>query len=95
MTKANGITALNMLRPRGVFHNFQYGEVHANIWGLKFYVNQYMGSVNYNMTKIQYLGPANLKKGRIVEFGAGLQNIGLNIWGSQNVRLNIWGSAKK
>ena len=35
----------------GVLPNFQYGEVHANIWGLKFYVNQYLGSVNYNMEK--------------------------------------------
>ena len=33
----------------GVLHNFQYGEVHANVCGLKFYINQYLGSVNYNM----------------------------------------------
>ena len=63
--------------------------VHANIWGLKFYVNQYLGSVNDNMDKIHYLGSTNPKKGRIVEFGVGLQNIGLNIWDPQNVRLNI------
>ena len=35
----------------GVLHNFQYWEVHANIWGLKIYVNQYLGSVNYNTDK--------------------------------------------
>ena len=35
----------------GVLHNFQYGEVHANIWGLKFRLNQYLGSANYNMDK--------------------------------------------
>ena len=26
-------------------------EVHANIWGLKFYVNRYLGSSKYNMDK--------------------------------------------
>ena len=61
------------------------GGVHANIWGPKFTLNQYLGSVNYNMDKIQYFGSTNLKKGSIVEFGAGLQKI----------RLNISGSAKK
>ena len=44
-------------------HN-AHGEVHANIWGLKFYVNQYLGSANYNMDKIQYLGYTNLKEGQ-------------------------------
>ena len=29
--------------PRGVLHNFQYGEVHANIWGPKFYVKSIFG----------------------------------------------------
>ena len=37
--------------PRGVLPNFQYREVHVNIWGLKFYVNQYLASVYYNMDK--------------------------------------------
>ena len=37
--------------PRGVLLNFQYAEVHANVWGLKFFVNQYLGSVNYNKDK--------------------------------------------
>ena len=36
---------------QGVLQNFPYGEIHANIWGLKFYVHQYLGSVNYNMDK--------------------------------------------
>ena len=40
-----------LLIPGGVLHNFQYGDVHATIWGLKCYVNQYLGSVNYNMDK--------------------------------------------
>ena len=37
--------------PGRVLHNFQYGEVHANIWGLKFHLNQYLGPVNCNMDK--------------------------------------------
>ena len=80
---------------QGVLHYFQYGEVHANIWGLKFYVNQYLGSVNHNMDQNSIFRVHKSEKGRIVEFGAGLQNIGLNIWGPQNVRLNIWGPARK
>ena len=57
-----GVTThtLNLVPGGGVLHNFQYGEVHANIWGLKFYVNQYLESVNYNVDKIQYLGSKNL-----------------------------------
>ena len=47
----NGENVAGRRIPGGLFHNFQYGEVHANIWGLKFYVNQYLGSVNYNMEK--------------------------------------------
>ena len=44
------------VNPRGgVLHNFQHGEVHANIWGLKFYVNQCLESVNYNMDKSSIL----------------------------------------
>ena len=31
------------------------------------------------------------EKRRIMEFDAGLQNIGLNIWGPHNVGLIIWG----
>ena len=51
--------------------------------------NQYLGSVNYKMDKNSIFWPTNLKKGRIVEFGAGLQNITLNIWDPQNIRHNI------
>ena len=55
------------------------------------------GVCDFQGGQIQYLGSRNLKKGRIVDFGAGLQNIGprLDIWGPQNVRLNIWESARK
>ena len=38
-------------------------------------LNQYLGSVNYNMDKIQYLGPTNLKQEEswnLVEFGCQL-----------------------
>ena len=34
---------LHVGMPRGVLHNFQYGEVHANIWGPKFYVKSIFG----------------------------------------------------
>ena len=51
-------------------------------------LNHYLGSVNYNMGRIQCFGSTNLKKGRIMEFGAGLQNIRLNIWGPQNIIVN-------
>ena len=88
-------TKIFMPRGGGVLHNCQYGEVHANIWDLKFYVNQYLESVNYNMDKNSIFRVHKSKKGRIVEFDAGLKNIRLNIWGPQNVRLNIWGSARK
>ena len=43
------------------------------IFGVRnFTLNQYLGSVNYNMDKIHYFGSKNLGKGRIVDFGAGL-----------------------
>ena len=60
------------------------------IFGVRnFTLNQYLGSVNYNMDKNSIFGSINLKKGRIVEFGVSLQGIRLNIWGPQNIRLNI------
>ena len=59
-------------------------------------LNQYLGSLNYNMDKNSILWVHKSEKGRIVEFGAGLQkNIRLNIWGPQNIRRDISGSAKK
>ena len=55
--------------PRGVLPNFQYGGGSVPIFGVrKFTLNQYLGSVNYNMDKNSYLGCKNLTKGRIVEF---------------------------
>ena len=79
-------------RGGGVLHNFQYREVHANIWGLKFHLNQYLGSVNYKIDKNSVFRVHKSEKGRIVEFGAGLQNIGLNIWGSPKTISSIFGS---
>ena len=63
--------------------------VHASIWGLKFTVSQYLGSVNYNMDKNSIFRVHKSEKGRIMDFIAALQNIRLNIWGPQNIRLNI------
>ena len=54
-----------------------------------FTLNQYLGSVNYNMDKNSIFWVHKSEKGRIVEFGAGLQDIRLNIWGPQNIWLNI------
>ena len=54
-----------------------------------FTLNQYSGSVNYNMDKNSIFWVYKSEKGRIVEFGSSLQNIRLNIWGPQNIRLNI------
>ena len=52
-------------------------------------LNQYLGFVNYNMEKTSIFWVHKSEKGRAVEFGAGLQNIRLNILGPQNIRLNI------
>ena len=47
------------------------------------------------MDKISLFRVHKSEKGRIVEIGAGLQNIGLNIWGPENVRLNIFRGQQK
>ena len=44
-SRTNVIVRCREPKGEGILHNFQYGEVHANIWGLKFCVNQYLGSV--------------------------------------------------
>ena len=42
----------------GVLHNFQYGEVHANIWGPKFYVESIFGVCELQHgQKFNILGP--------------------------------------
>ena len=42
----------------GVLHNFQYGEVHANIWGAKFYVESIFGVCELQHgQKYNILGP--------------------------------------
>ena len=42
----------------GVLHNFQYGEVHANIWGPKFYVKSIFGVCELQHgQKFNILGP--------------------------------------
>ena len=33
-------------------------------------LNQYLGSLNNNIEEIQYLESTNLRKGRVVQFGA-------------------------
>ena len=38
-------------RGGGYFITSNTGRSMTNIWGLKFYVHQYLGSVNYNMDK--------------------------------------------
>ena len=59
------------------------------IFGVRnFTLNQYLGSVNYNMDKNSIFRVHKSEKGRIVEFGVSLQGIRLNIWGPQNIRLN-------
>ena len=58
------------------------------IFGVRnFTLNQYLGSVNYKLDKNSIFWVQ--KEGRIVEFGAGLQDIRLNIWRPQNIRLII------
>ena len=77
------------LKPRGLLHNFQYGV-------RNFKVNEYLGPLgSTTWTKIQCFGSTNLKKGRIVEFGAaGLQNKD-SIFGAPNTLDIIQGSVKK
>ena len=66
-----------------------------SIFGVQnFTLDQYLGSVNYNMNKIQYLGSKNLKKGTIMEVYAGLHNIRLNIWGPQTLRIIFRGQQR-
>ena len=48
-----------------------------------------MGFVHYNMDKNSMFWVHKSEKESIVEFGAGLQDIKLNIGGLQNIRLNI------
>ena len=54
-----------------------------------FTLNQYLGSVNYNMGKSSIFWVHKSEKRKNREFGAGLQDIRLNIWGPQSIRLNI------
>ena len=59
------ITIDTTVDPRGVLHNFQYGEVHANIlevhaniWGPKFYVESIFGVCELQHgQKFNILGP--------------------------------------
>ena len=45
-------------RGGGLLHNFQYGEVHANIWGPKFYVKSIFGVCELQHgQKFNILGP--------------------------------------
>ena len=54
-----------------------------------FTINQYLGSMNENMDKNSIFWVHKSENGRIVEFGAGLQNIRLDVWVPQSIRLNI------
>ena len=51
------------------------GGVHAYIWGPKFNLNQYLGSVNYNMDENSISWVHKSEKGRIVEFSKMLDSI--------------------
>ena len=59
------------------------------ILGLKFYLNQYLGSVNYDMDKNSIFRVHKTEKRKNSGIWCGSPKIGLNIWGSQKVRLNI------